>query len=416
MSISVLMPKLGLTMTEGVVDEWNKKEGDTVRKGEFICSISSEKLSQDIEAEADGVLLKIVVPAGETALCTTPIAYIGRPGEQIAEASGTQAAGATPVTVASVAQSNPVAEVASAVAATGTPPHTGPDGQRVFISKLAKRIALDRGLVDYSQIPGTGGHGRITRRDVERFLAAAPAPTTAPAASAPVQTVAGGGLAGKRRVIAKNMMQSLHTTAQLTLHRKVDVTQLMQFRQDMKDRLADSVESSVFSLNVLLLKAVALALRETPEMNSRYDGQTLTQLDQVNIGVAVALEDGLVVPIVSDVAQKPLSEISRDFRVKVENARSGTLDTTLAAGFTITNLGAEGIEYFTPVLNTPEVGILGVGALDERLRLNGEGAVVVTKELPLSLTFDHQVVDGSPAARFLATIAGYLGTPYRLLV
>lgn len=405
MATSVVMPKLGLTMTEGVVEEWSKQEGDTVKKGEAICTISSEKLSQDVEASADGVLLKILVPAGETALCTAPIAYIGEADEKVG----------TEVAAASKPSSSEVATTASAsagpVAALEAPASTGKaKSGRIFISKLAKKIALEHGI-DYRLVTGTGGNGRITRRDIERFIASEvhAEPVTVPSTA----SAAGAGLTGIRRAIAKNMMHSLHSTAQLTLQRKVDISALMQFRTELKSKLSDP---SVLSLNILLLKAVALALRDIPEMNCHYDGQTLTQLEQINIGVAVSLDQGLVVPAIVDVAKKTLSEIAQDFRTTVDSAREGQFESNVAASFTITNLGSEGIEYFTPVINTPEIGILGVGALSDRLYFDEAGTIKAAKDLPLSLTFDHQIIDGAPAARFLSTIAEYLESPYQLLV
>lgn len=407
MAETVLMPKLGLTMTEGVVDEWYKKVGDTVKKGEAICSISSEKLTQDVESDAEGILLKIVVAAGEEAACTTPIGYIGQKGEVIpgdAVAPVASTAGQSSV----VEQSVPAAAVAqpAVVAVSST--------ARVFISKLAKKIAKDKG-VDVSQVTGTGGNGRITRRDVEKYLVTA-SQLTAPVATSAAPVAGGAGLTGMRKVIARNMMHSLHTTAQLTLHRKAVIDQLMQCRLELKSKLGDSVDSGAFSLNIFLLKAVALALQDVPELNSHYDGQSHQKISHINIGVAVSLDEGLMVPVITDVANKTLTQLAKDFRTVVDNAREGKVDATAKATFTITNLGSEGIEYFTPVLNTPEVGILGVGALGERLYLGADGVVQVARELPLSLTFDHQVIDGAPAAKFLSALSQYLANPYRLLV
>lgn len=406
MAEAVLMPKLGLTMTEGVVDEWYKKEGDAVSKGEVICAISSEKLSQDVEAEQDGVLLKIVVPTGGTTPCTTPIAYIGQAGEAL------PAAGAPAAAASQAGKDQPVAAAKPAAAPAAVPAKTG---GRIFISKLAKKIALDKGL-DYSLITGTGGNGRITKRDVEKYAATAHLAQPAEAGAAVSVANVGAGLSGMRKVIAKNMMRSLHSTAQLTLNRRADITQLMQFRGDLKAKLAGTPGHDALSLNVLLLKAVALALRDVPQMNSHYDGQQLQQLSEINIGVAVALDEGLVVPAIANVADKTLSQLARDFHAAVTRTREGNFDTEVAGTFTITNLGAENIEYFTPIINTPEVGILGVGALQDRLCLDKNGVVQTAKELPLSLTFDHQVIDGAPAAHFLSVIVHYLANPYLLLV
>lgn len=411
MAETVLMPKLGLTMTEGIVDEWYKKEGDAVKKGEAICSISSEKLTQDIEAESDGILLKIVVNAGESTPCITPIGYVGQAGEVIDSNPVSEQPAATEQ--ASVTETTKAASVAQATASVI------PDRQDhpVFISKLAKRIAKEKGI-DYRQITGTGGNGRITRRDVEKYIASGAAVSAAQSSAGKTtgQVVAGEGLSGMRKVIAKNMMQSLHSTAQVSLHRKVNINQLLQFRAELKDKLSDSVDSSVFSLNVFLLKAVSLALKDVPQMNSYYDGQTHQQQTSVHIGIAVSLDEGLVVPVINDVADKTLSQLGKDFHAAVARVREGNFESPVKGTFTISNLGSEGIEYFTPIVNTPEVGILGVGALGERLYLDKEGQIKVAKELPLSLTFDHQIVDGAPAAKFLSILVSYLENPYRLLV
>lgn len=409
MADAVLMPKLGLTMTEGVVDEWCKKEGDPVHKGEVVCSISSEKLTQDVEAEQDGVLLKIVVPTGGTAKCTAPIGYIGQKGEAVPTGSGAGSSAGVQAAAPSKANADK-----PAVAAAGKPVVTlAKTGQRVFISKLAKKIALEKGL-DYQLITGTGGNGRITKRDVEKYAATA---HVAQAAGASLNLAnVGAGLSGMRKVIAKNMMKSLHSTAQLTLQRKADVTQLMQFRTELKAKLVGTAGHDALSLNVLLMKAVALALRDEPKMNSHYDGQQLTPMSDINIGVAVALDEGLVVPAIANVADKTLSQLAHEFQAAVAKTRGGNFETDVVGTFTITNLGSENIEYFTPIINTPEVGILGVGALQDRLYLNGAGVVQVAKELPLSLTFDHQVIDGAPAAHFLSVVVHYLANPYLLLV
>lgn len=405
MANAVLMPKLGLTMTEGVVDEWSKKEGDSVSKGEVVCSISSEKLTQDIEAEQDGVLLKIVVPTGGTAKCTAPIGYIGQAGESLPAGIAAHSSVVSQAHTDAPVAAHKVVAVPAVVATRG-------GSHRIFISKLAKKIALDKGL-DYSLITGTGGNGRITKRDVEKYVATAHL-TSANAVSNLAS--AGVGLSGMRRIIAKNMMNSLHSTAQLTLNRKADVTQLMQFRTELKAKLVGTAGHDALSLNVLLMKAVALALRDVPQMNCHYDGQQLQPMSDINIGVAVALDEGLVVPAIANVADKTLSQLARDFKAAVTKVREGNYETGVAGTFTITNLGSESIEYFTPIINTPEVGILGVGALQSRLYLDKAGVVQEARELPLSLTFDHQVIDGAPAAHFLSVVVHYLANPYLLLV
>lgn len=397
MAETLMMPTLGLTMTEGTVDQWYKKVGDPVAKGEAVVSISSEKLTHDVESPVDGVLLSIVVSEGGETPCQSPIGYVGAEGESIP-------------TGEALAEDVPVVEETE-VTAVHEKATVKREGGRVFATPLARKIALDKGFI-LEDIVGTGGNGRITRRDVERFV---PAPV---ASKASVPVAVGEGLEGMRKVIAQRMHHSLQNAAQLTLHRKADITALLAFRKDLKEKSNQQVERSTLSVNTLLIKAVSLALKDKPEMNAWYDQQTHTVQNDVHIGVAVAVDEGLLVPVIKNVEQKSLSQIGNDFVETTSKAVDGTLSGEFLSGstFTITNLGSAGIEYFTPILNTPEVGILGIGATSSKLMFNEEKEVVEVQELPLSLTFDHQVIDGSPAAEFLSQVVYYLKNPYLLVV
>ena len=435
MATEVLMPKLGLTMTEGLVDEWYKNEGDAVKKGEALCSISSEKLSGDVEADDDGTLLKIVVAAGDSTAVKTPIAYVGDAGETIS-AAATGPAGADDAPCASSGAGNAGAGGAGGAAesadendaeagARRANRDTSGDGKRIFISKVAEKMAKKHGI-DYSKVKGTGGHGRITKRDMKAYIEAHPsgdadsqeasdgAASASGVVAAPV--TAGEGLTGMRKIIAQNMMHSLHSTAQLTLHRKVNVTDLLATVSEIKGNIGSGDEAKALSMNVLLIKAVAIALQKHPLLNAHYDGHEYEQCDDINIGVAVALDDGLAVPTVPNVVGQSLSQLKTVFHDRVDRAWNGDIDTLAPGTFTITNLGTDGIEYFTPVLNVPEVAILGVGAQSTRLTLNGEGEIEEVVELPLSLTIDHQTVDGRTGAEFLSTLADVVAEPYRVLL
>lgn len=433
MATEVLMPKLGLTMTEGLVDEWYKNEGDAVKKGEALCSISSEKLSGDVEADDDGTLLKIVVAAGDSTAVKTPIAYVGAADETVS-AAATGPTGADDASGAGAAGAEAADEDDPEAGARRANRDTSGDGKRIFISKVAEKMAKKHGI-DYSKVKGTGGHGRITKRDMKAYIeshpsgdaesqeassegaASAGAPGAASASGTVTQPVtAGEGLTGMRKIIAQNMMHSLHSTAQLTLHRKVNVTDLLATVSEIKGNLGPGDQAKALSMNVLLIKAVAIALQEHPSLNAHYDGHEYEQCDDVNIGVAVALDDGLAVPTVPNVVGQSLSQLKTVFHDRVDRARNGDIDTLAPGTFTITNLGTDGIEYFTPVLNVPEVAILGVGAQSTRLTLNGEGDIEEVVELPLSLTIDHQTVDGRTGAEFLSTLADVLAEPYRVLL
>ncbi|MGV0355237.1 dihydrolipoamide acetyltransferase family protein [Corynebacterium kroppenstedtii] len=433
MATEVLMPKLGLTMTEGLVDEWYKKEGDAVKKGEALCSISSEKLSGDVEADDDGTLLKIVVAAGDSTAVKTPIAYVGAADETVS-AAATGPTGADDASGAGAAGAEAADEDDPEAGARRANRDTSGDGKRIFISKVAEKMAKKHGI-DYSKVKGTGGHGRITKRDMKAYIeshpsgdadsqeassegaASAGAPGAASASGTVTQPVtAGEGLTGMRKIIAQNMMHSLHSTAQLTLHRKVNVTDLLATVSEIKGNLGPGDQAKALSMNVLLIKAVAIALQEHPSLNAHYDGHEYEQCDDVNIGVAVALDDGLAVPTVPNAVGQSLSQLKTVFHDRVDRARNGDIDTLAPGTFTITNLGTDGIEYFTPVLNVPEVAILGVGAQSTRLTLNGEGEIEEVVELPLSLTIDHQTVDGRTGAEFLSTLADVVAEPYRVLL
>lgn len=302
---------------------------------------------------------------------------------------------------------------------------TSGDGKRIFISKVAEKMAKKHGI-DYSKVKGTGGHGRITKRDMKAYIEAHPsgdadsqeasdgAASASGVVAAPV--TAGEGLTGMRKIIAQNMMHSLHSTAQLTLHRKVNVTDLLATVSEIKGNIGPGDEAKALSMNVLLIKAVAIALQKHPLLNAHYDGHEYEQCDDINIGVAVALDDGLAVPTVPNVVGQSLSQLKTVFHDRVDRAWNGDIDTLAPGTFTITNLGTDGIEYFTPVLNVPEVAILGVGAQSTRLTLNGEGEIEEVVELPLSLTIDHQTVDGRTGAEFLSTLADVVAEPYRVLL
>lgn len=398
MAEALLMPTLGLTMTEGTVDQWYKQVGDTIAKGEAVVSISSEKLTHDVESPADGVLLAINVDNGGEMICQGVIGYVGAEGEEVP--SGEE------LVVEEVVE---IKEETVAVVKEAAPVPNRDDNERIFATPLARKIAEEKGYA-LEDIVGTGGNNRITKRDVERHIPIVQGNVTA-------QTI-GEGLEGMRKVIAQRMHNSLHQTAQLTLHRKANITNLLAFRKELKVKAGPNLSRSALSINTLLIKAVSLALKDLPEMNASYDGLEYLRHEEVHMGIAVAVDDGLVVPVIKQVDTKSLSQIGEKFVEVTSQAIDGTLPGELYSGstFTITNLGSAGIECFTPILNTPEVGILGVGNTTSKLIFNEEKEVQEIEELPLSLTFDHQVVDGSPAAEFLGRIVYYLENPYLLVV
>lgn len=418
MSETIVMPKLGMTMTEGTIVEWYKEVGDPVNEGEAVLMISSEKLNQEVEAPISGKLLIKNAEVDDQLEVGAPIAVIGAVGEVVVtnEVQVDQPA-AAPIEVETIDQ------IATLVNTEGK----RIIGERIFITPLAKKMAKEN-HVDIDSIKGTGGNGRITKRDVQRVLAQGldyPLEETIQAAQA--QVVAslavnyesvGEGLRPMRKAIARNMRRSLGQTAQLTLHRKANADKLMNFQQMLRKEM-DSADLNVkLTITVLIARATVLALQEFKKMNSHYHDGQLTEFDEVHLGIATSLEDGLLVPVVKNAHQKTIGILAKEIKEISTKARNGEARGDLLTGstFTITNLGASGIEYFTPILNTPETGILGVGAFQDELILDEEGKVKSVKKIPFSLTFDHQIADGAQAAEFLNVLVKYIETPYLLVL
>lgn len=404
MATEIIMPKLGLTMTEGTVDIWLKKEGDSVEKGEAVCTISSEKLTHDVEAPESGILTKIIVAQGEEIPCQKPIGVIGSIGE---ETTATEPAAVSKEKSISEIKTNP-----KKTSTTKPQKATEITEKRIFITPLAKKIATEKNY-NIAEISGTGGNGRITKRDIELYQPAPNQPETQTRSS-----TAGAGLTGMRKIIAQRMMGSLQNTAQVTIHQKADLTKLMLFRKELKEKADIPLIDGQMSITTLLAKAVVLALKDSPAMNSWYQQGKLTELREVHLGIAVALPQGLVVPVIQNADKMTLTQLGKSSQDLIERTKNGTLDSTVFKGstFTISNLGKSGVEYFTPILNGPETGILGVGSLLSELALDAAGNIIQKQKLPLSLTFDHQIIDGSPAAEFLGKVIHYLEYPYSLLL
>jgi pyruvate dehydrogenase E2 component (dihydrolipoamide acetyltransferase) len=436
------MPKWGLTMKEGKVSRWLKDEGDAIRKGEPLFEVETEKITNVVEAAAAGVLFQIVVPAGTVVPVGAVVAVIAEPGEQPARVEGirmgeisegpapTGKQPAAPQAGAAAEKKFIPASPAARRLAKGLGvdlvrvPGSGPEGriteadvQRFHdkgppplkITPLAEEMARQAGL-DISSIPGTGEGGKITQEDVQRALAAAQ--KRAPEAAAAVKSLP---FAGMRRSIAQNMHASLHHTAQLTAFVEVDVTEMVRFRDTVRDAYR-SDESVKVSHNDIIILAVSRALKRHPIMNSTLVGEEILLHEAVNMGMAVALAEGLIVPVLRNADRMGLLDIARGARELARKAREGTLSVDEVTGgtFTITNMSMFQVDGVTPILRPPETGILGVGRIQERPAVfNGE--IAVRSMMFLSLTFDHQVVDGAPANQFLGTVAAYLENPYLIL-
>lgn len=414
MSEAIVMPKLGMTMTEGTITEWYKDVGDSVEKGEAILMISSEKLNQDIEAPISGILLTKHGEVEDELEVGAVIGVIGVEGETASTGNKkVEQSIAVEVTV-------PETDSAAIAASTAKKARTS---ERIFITPLAKKMA-EREQLDIASIKGTGGNNRITKQDIQRVLAnrlddksATSSERTARAMSVDLATV-GEGLSPMRKAIARNMRGSLGQTAQLTLHRKANIDHLIDFQKVLQKEIASSDLEVKLTLTVLIARATVLALQELKKMNSLYQDGQLTEFDEIHLGIATSLEDGLLVPVIKDAHQKTIGSLAKELKEVTEKARNGEANGNLLSGstFTITNLGASGIEYFTPILNTPETGILGVGASQDELILTENDTVKSVKKIPLSITFDHQIVDGATAAEFLTILVSYIESPYRLVL
>ncbi|WP_353420431.1 dihydrolipoamide acetyltransferase family protein [Staphylococcus coagulans] len=423
MSQNIIMPKLGMTMKEGTVEEWFVAEGDEVKEGDSLLTISSEKLTQDVEAPASGTLLKIKVAAGEEAEVKGVLGIIGDPDEAVDADTSSGEEAQSESSNAEKSDEKPTDDEVSNTSeetAIKRSENATPNQGRIFISPLARRMAKDKDL-DVTRIKGTGGNQRITKLDILRVasqgydLEQDTNGATAPKAVSAEQI--GDGLNPMRKRIAQNMRQSLDNTAQLTLHRKVDADRLLDFKNRLSEEINDADKAIKLTVTALLAKAVVLALKDYGAMNARYEQGELKEYDEVRLGIATSLDDGLMVPVIEQADTKSVGALAKEIKAASEAVRAGDTNAVQLSGatFTITNMGASGIEYFTPILNLGETGILGVGALTQEVVLENDNVKQVSR-IPLSLTFDHQILDGAGAAEFLKILARYIENPYLLIL
>jgi pyruvate dehydrogenase E2 component (dihydrolipoamide acetyltransferase) len=439
------MPKMGQTMEEGTILEWYRAEGESVAKGEPLFQVESDKAVFDIESPASGTVRRLWFPEGMTTPVLTCLALIGGPQEDL---SGYEPPAGAAVAPEAVPPPVPKSELPPAVARLGR-------RDRVFASPRARRLAAER-RVDLERLSGTGSHGSIVERDVVAYLAAQPRATplarrvaaragvelatltgTGPAgrvsradveaalaAQAPAVDVASGAevvpLTGVRKLIAQRMAESAHTTAGLTLTTEADATELVDIVSRFRELL--SAQDVIPGYNDLLLKAVGRALQDHPYLNARWieeegDPVAIQLKTDINIGVAIDTERGLVVPVIGNVPSMGLEAIARERRALTERALSGKLlpDDLLGGTFTLTNLGMFDIDAFTPLINLPECAILGVGRIRTMPAVH-DGEICVRQMMALSLTFDHRIVDGAPAARFLRQVKQLVEQPSLLLL
>ncbi|MEM2226330.1 MAG: dihydrolipoamide acetyltransferase family protein [Candidatus Bathyarchaeia archaeon] len=407
----ITMPKFGWTMTEGKIIRWLKKEGDMVKKGEPLFEIETEKMETEVEAVASGILKKILAPEGSVVEVAKPVAILCDPGEELPPLEELLEEAPAP-------EAAPKAEAAAAPAERPAKP--------VRASPLAKKIASEHGI-DLSQLEGTGPGGLIVKEDVLKAIEAKKAaakpivvekPVEAKPPEVPEFPKVGKviPLEGMRKAIADRLSLSARTAVRVTLTAEVDMTEAMRFR----DQLMEEVErrSKVrLSLTHMAIKAAAKALERHPIINSLLIGDEIRIMEDINVGFAVALEDGLIVPVVRNANKKSLFEIASEVNGLAERARRRELSPSDVADgtFTITNLGMYGVDSFTPVINPPQTAILGIGRVAQRPSVV-DGRIEPRWMALLSLAFDHRAYDGVPAAQFLQTLKGILERPYELLL
>ena len=442
---NAIMPKWGLTMKEGKITRWLKQEGESVAPGEALFEVETDKITNTVEAPASGVLFQIVVPAGNVAPVQAVVGVIAESGETPDRvAGGAVQAAAVPkeakdasVPAAAGGEFVPATPAARKLAKElgvdlGAVQGTGPGGRvtekdvqdfkdsgpAINASPQAIEFARAHGI-DLSDIPGTGPGGKVTKVDILRAMQpqAAPKPAGgAPAASAPVPAEAKVvPMEGIRRLIAENMKASLNNAAQLSVFVETDVTAMVALRDLFLARNTKNPDYRL-SYNDIISYAVCRALKKHPMMNSTQTGDSIYLHQHVNLGVAVALDNGLIVPNVKNADTLGLDALAAAVRDVAGRARKGglTMDEISGGTFTITNVSMLGMDGFTPILNPPETGILGVGRVVEKPGVF-EGEICVRKYMTLSLTFDHRVTDGAPAMTFLRYLADLLEQPVLML-
>jgi pyruvate dehydrogenase E2 component (dihydrolipoamide acetyltransferase) len=389
----VLMPKLGLTMTKGTVLKWFKNEGDKVEKGEKLLLFETEKVSTEISSPTSGVLLKIVVPQKVAVAVGQVVGYVGEPGERVADVGAT-------TTQQPAVQGTSQEQRSSAQASAGT--------QDIRASPKAKRVAAENS-VDLSKVKGTGPAGMISEEDVQKAIQESRGKTLM---GLNVKEIIP--LSETRKIIGKRLTSSLQTMAQVTLVYEMDATELVALREKRLPEVEAST-SARLTYTDILVKVVARALKELPIMNSTLEEDGIKVIDEVNIGVAVASDRGLIVPVVRNADAASLTEVVTAMKDMASRGREGklTLKEVTSGTFTITNLGMTAVDAFTPIINPPQVGILAIGRIVKKPAVVDE-TIAVRPMVTFSLTFDHRVVDGFTAAEFLRKTVEILQDPARL--
>ena len=444
MAIEVTMPKLGLTMETGKITEWKKNEGDQVKKGEILLVVETEKITYEVEAPGDG-MLHIVVPVEGEVPVAALIGYLAADKaeyDKVAAGGGAPAAAPAPATAPAAQAAAPAAPAAKAAAPSRTPgervkssPYarkladevgidialvagTGPEGRvvakdveafkesgpRIKMTPVAEKMAADL-KIDVSQIAGTGPGGKITKEDIEQFVARQKAP--AEKKTGEVKMEEGDKLVkltSMRKVIARKMLESCNQAAQAYMTNSIDATLIQEFREKIL-KTAEKKHGVRVTITDFVIKITAMAIERHPVINTRWTADGILFLKNINIGMAMAIKDGLVVPVIHNANKKSIIQIAKDRTALIDKGRGGKLGPAEMTGgtFTVSAMGMFGTELFTAIINQPENAILGVGAIiDKPVVVNKQ--IVIKPMMNLSLTYDHRTIDGAEAGQFLRTL------------
>lgn len=424
MAFEVTMPQMGADMTEGTVVKWFKSLGETVTRGDIIAEIETDKANVELEAYESGTLIKVIAEEGEVVPVGEVIALLGAENEAVPDIERKPPAEPAKRTIepdehAVAPTEAPAAAQPKAPAAAedlrSPMPARGAEGEgdRIRISPVARKIATEAGL-DYVGLQGTGPGGRILRKDVEAAIAAGPASArpSAPSAPRPAQVFEGDGHSKMRQAIARRMTQSKATAPHYYLTLDIDMTEALEFRSQVN---ASATDEQRVSINDLIVKACAIALERMPKFNSEYHDTGLQVHDSINVCIGIAMDDGLIAPAILDCQSKSLGRIAAEAKDLINRAKSGRLTAAeySEGTFTITNLGAYGVETLIGIINPPQAAILGVGSVMPQPAVK-DGEIVIRQLMKVALSADHRVSDGAEGAQFIKEIQQLLESPASL--